>query len=103
MQVGQILSRCKDFTELSITPATFLPTSLSECGTFPPFLQMSHCMPMVCRQSIEPNMTLHWFVHPRWFDELGGFTKFENIRLFVDWAKKAFELFGNFFSVETGK
>ncbi len=39
-------------------------------------------------------MTLHWFVHPRWFDELGGFTKYENIRLYVEWAKKAFELFG---------
>ena len=39
-------------------------------------------------------MTLHWFVHPRWFDEVGGFSKFENIELFVEWAKKAFELFG---------
>jgi len=46
------------------------------------------------RQGIEPNMTLHWFVHPRWFDEIGGFTKFENIDVYVEWAKKAFELFG---------
>jgi beta-glucosidase/6-phospho-beta-glucosidase/beta-galactosidase len=46
------------------------------------------------RQGIEPNVTLHWFVHPRWFDEIGGFTKYENIDVYVEWAKKAFELFG---------
>jgi beta-glucosidase/6-phospho-beta-glucosidase/beta-galactosidase len=40
-------------------------------------------------------VTLHWFVHPRWFDEIGGFTKFENIDVYVEWAKKAFELFGD--------
>ena len=40
-------------------------------------------------------MTLHWFVHPRWFDEIGGFTKMENKTEFVAWAEKAFELFGD--------
>ena len=39
-------------------------------------------------------MTLHWFVHPRWFDLVGGFTKAENIKYFLDWAKLAFENFG---------
>lgn len=39
-------------------------------------------------------MTLHWFVHPRWFDLLGGFTKAENIPVYVEWAETAFKLFG---------
>ena len=39
-------------------------------------------------------MTLHWFVHPLWFEEMGGFAKYENIDVYVEWAKKAFELFG---------
>ena len=39
-------------------------------------------------------MTLHWFVHPRWFDLLGGFTKAGNISIYVEWAETAFKLFG---------
>jgi beta-glucosidase/6-phospho-beta-glucosidase/beta-galactosidase len=35
-----------------------------------------------------PNATLHHFTHPQWFDELGGFTKAENIPLFVNFAVK---------------
>jgi beta-glucosidase/6-phospho-beta-glucosidase/beta-galactosidase len=35
-----------------------------------------------------PNATLHHFTHPQWFDELGGFTKAENIQLFVNFAVK---------------
>ena len=46
------------------------------------------------RLGIEPNVTLHWFVHPQWFQEMGAFTKFENIEVFVDWAVTAFKLFG---------
>lgn len=40
-------------------------------------------------------MTLHWFVHPRWFDKLGGFTKAANIAVYVEWAETAFKLFGD--------
>ena len=43
---------------------------------------------------MEPNVTLHWFVHPKWFEELGGFTKEENIDIFEDWCRTAFSLFG---------
>ena len=43
---------------------------------------------------MEANVTLHWFVHPRWFDLVGGFTKADNIKYFLDWAKLAFENFG---------
>lgn len=47
-----------------------------------------------CSHKMEANVTLHWFVHPRWFDLVGGFTKAENIKYFLDWAKLAFENFG---------
>ncbi|MEW5313962.1 MAG: hypothetical protein WDW38_005492 [Sanguina aurantia] len=43
---------------------------------------------------MEPNITLHHFVHPGWFEDLGAFTKDANIPVFVAWAVKAFELFG---------
>ena len=32
---------------------------------------------------IEPYVTLHHFVHPQWFDDIGGFEKVENIDRFV--------------------
>ena len=44
---------------------------------------------------MEANVTLHWFVHPLWFLQLGAFTKEENIPVFVEWAQLAFKLFGN--------
>lgn len=43
---------------------------------------------------MEPNVTLHWFVHPNWFQKMGGFTKEENIEVYVDWCRTAFSLFG---------
>ena len=45
------------------------------------------------KAGIEPLVTLHHFVHPQWFEELGGFTKLENIDLFVKHATKMIELF----------
>jgi len=35
-------------------------------------------------------VTLHHFVHPNWFENLGGFTKEENIPIFVEFARTAF-------------
>jgi len=35
-------------------------------------------------------VTLHHFVHPNWFEKLGGFTKEENIPIFVEFARTAF-------------
>lgn len=32
---------------------------------------------------MEPMCTLHHFTHPQWFEEMGGFTKEENIPIFV--------------------
>ena len=43
---------------------------------------------------MEANVTLHWFVHPRWFDELGGWRRSENVKYYVEWAELAFKLWG---------
>ena len=43
---------------------------------------------------MEANVTVHWFVHPLWFQDMGAFTKEENIEVFVEWARLAFTLFG---------
>ena len=45
---------------------------------------------------MEANVTLHWFVHPRWFDELGGWLNPDNIKYYVQWAQLAFKHFGEF-------
>ncbi len=33
---------------------------------------------------------MHHFVHPNWFENLGGFTKEANIPIFVEFARTAF-------------
>ena len=43
---------------------------------------------------MEANVTLHWFVHPLWFEDLGGWRKSENVRHYVEWAELAFKHFG---------
>mmetsp|Transcript_19157 Transcript_19157/g.34659 ORF Transcript_19157/g.34659 Transcript_19157/m.34659 type:complete len:500 (-) Transcript_19157:424-1923(-) len=53
--------------------------------------EMLDCME---KYGIEPNATLWHFTHPVWFDDLGGFTKEENIPFFVNYSKKMFEIFG---------
>ena len=52
---------------------------------------------MMCSQGMEPNVTLHWFVHPAWFEHIGAFLKEQNIPIFVDWAKFAFSEFRMFY------
>jgi Glycosyl hydrolase family 1 len=42
------------------------------------------------RHKLEPVVTLHHFVHPQWFENLGGFTKEENITHFVRFAEFAY-------------
>lgn len=46
------------------------------------------------RADMESNVTLYWFVLPKWFMDMGGFEKEENIEEFVNWGRKAFEFFG---------
>ncbi len=43
---------------------------------------------------MEPSVSIHHFVHPQWFEELGGWTKEENIELYVKFAVEAFKRFG---------
>ncbi|KAL3135656.1 hypothetical protein ABBQ38_006135 [Trebouxia sp. C0009 RCD-2024] len=54
--------------------------------------QMFDC---IDKHNMEANVTLHWFVHPRWFDELGGWRRSENVRYYVQWAELAFKLWGS--------
>lgn len=44
---------------------------------------------------IKPLITLHHFVHPRWFEELGGFENEENIKYIVRFAKKVFNRYSD--------
>eukprot|EP00884_Botryococcus_braunii_P022359 jgi/Botrbrau1/8807/Bobra.0330s0037.1 len=46
------------------------------------------------RHNLEPLVVLHHFVHPQWFEDLGGFTRQENIQFFVHYAREAFTRFG---------
>ncbi len=43
---------------------------------------------------ITPMITLHHFVHPLWFEQLGGFEKQENIRYFVRFCEHVFRALG---------
>ncbi len=45
------------------------------------------------KNNIEPFVTIHHFTHPLWFEELGAFTKKENIKLFTDYALEMIEAF----------
>lgn len=45
---------------------------------------------------ITPMATLHHFVHPQWFDNLGGFEKEENIKYFVNFSKKVFREYARY-------
>jgi len=40
------------------------------------------------RRGIEPMVTLHHFVNPRWLAEAGGWEKAENVERFVRWADR---------------
>lgn len=42
-----------------------------------------------------PLATLHHFVHPRWFEELGGFLNPASVPLFAAWTRLALDLFGS--------
>lgn len=46
------------------------------------------------QNKMEPSVSIHHFVHPAWFEQLGGWTKEENIQLFVNFAVEAFKRFG---------
>lgn len=43
---------------------------------------------------MEPNATLHHFVHPDWWDNLGGFEKAENLPAFINFCTLCAREFG---------
>ena len=45
-------------------------------------------------KGMEPFLSLHHYVHPQWFEAMGGFQKLDNIRYFVDYCKMAMAEFG---------
>lgn len=46
-------------------------------------------------KGMEPFVSLHHYVHPQWFEDLGGFRKQENIRYFVEYCTAAYTTFGD--------
>jgi len=47
------------------------------------------------KAGIKPLISLHHFVHPRWFEELGGFENEENIQYIVRFSKLVFERYSD--------
>ncbi len=43
---------------------------------------------------MEPFLSMHHYVHPQWFEAMGGFQKLANVRYFVDYCKLAMAEFG---------
>lgn len=56
--------------------------------------RMTDILDYMNERGIEPMVVLHHFVHPGWFDDLGGFEKEENIKHFLDFVELAFQRFG---------
>lgn len=50
---------------------------------------------MLAQAQIEPMATIIHFVHPAWFEQLGGFEKQENIAIFTKFAEKVFTEFSS--------
>jgi beta-glucosidase/6-phospho-beta-glucosidase/beta-galactosidase len=44
--------------------------------------------------SMEPSVSIHHFVHPAWFEDLGGWANDDSVEIFADFAARAFKLFG---------
>ncbi|CAG9467319.1 unnamed protein product [Pedinophyceae sp. YPF-701] len=44
---------------------------------------------------MHPHATLHHYVHPTWFEDLGAFEKEQNIAIYVEFARECFRRWGN--------
>mmetsp|Transcript_38674 Transcript_38674/g.109357 ORF Transcript_38674/g.109357 Transcript_38674/m.109357 type:complete len:410 (-) Transcript_38674:307-1536(-) len=58
------------------------------------FQRYSDILDCLEAHGIEAVATLHHFVHPWWFETMGGFDERKNLGLFVTYCKKVFERFG---------
>lgn len=45
------------------------------------------------KQGLTPMVTMHHFVHPQWFQDLGAFEMLENIKIFQNFCTKIFQEF----------
>ena len=45
---------------------------------------------------IEPVATLHHFVHPKWFEDMGGFLEEDNLPLFVSFCEAVVKEFATY-------
>jgi beta-glucosidase len=50
------------------------------------------------RRDVKIMMVLHHFTNPKWFAELGNWEREENISLWIDFAKKVINIFGEYVS-----
>ena len=78
-------------TTRSSTVCTGLSHAMSGGGSFPasgrPVADGASTM---TRYKLKPLVTLHHFVHPTWFEDMGAFTKEENIPAFVAFCRRVF-------------
>lgn len=58
---------------------------------FKKFEDMMACMR---KHGLQPVTTLHHFVHPQWFEEMGGFESMDNIPVFLRWVEEAYRRLG---------
>lgn len=56
--------------------------------------QYKHFIQDLHHRGVKIMMVLHHFTNPTWFAKLGGWERAENIELWVDFAKKVVDLFG---------
>ena len=68
-----------------------------ECGVFDE-AGMQHYideLTFMKEHGIEPLVTLHHFSNPTWFEEMGGFEKFENVEYFIEFSRYVVTAFGD--------
>lgn len=75
-----------DWSMIEPTPGDYNIAALEHYDRFINALLENHITPMV---------TLHHFVHPQWFEALGGFENEENIEHFVRFSRLVFERYHN--------
>jgi beta-glucosidase len=60
--------------------------------------QYHHFIQDLKLKGVDIMMVLHHFTNPLWFSKIGGWEKVENIKLWIDFAKKVVDEFGQYVS-----
>lgn len=53
---------------------------------------------LLCEKKIRPLLTIHHFTNPMWFEQLGGFTRRENLHYYLELVELVAERFGDLVS-----